>query len=60
MVGVDQCCVGVHQIRKAVWTSWAGLSIAEQAGRSAHHGWAADLGLLGFLSVSLGLLNLLP
>jgi regulator of sigma E protease len=36
------------------------LAIADQAGRSAHHGWTAYLGFLGFLSVSLGLLNLLP
>jgi len=36
------------------------LAIADQAGRSLHQGWTAYLGFLGFLSVSLGLLNLLP
>ncbi len=36
------------------------LAIADQAGRSAHLGLAAYLGFLGFLSISLGVLNLLP
>jgi len=36
------------------------LAIADQAGRSVSIGWAAYVGFLGFLSVSLGLLNLLP
>jgi regulator of sigma E protease len=36
------------------------LAIADQAGRSASIGWTAYMGFLGFLSVSLGLLNLLP
>ncbi len=36
------------------------LAIADQAGRSASIGWTAYVGFLGFLSVSLGLLNLLP
>lgn len=36
------------------------VMIADQAGRSAHIGWVAYLSFLGFLSVSLGLLNLLP
>jgi regulator of sigma E protease len=36
------------------------LAIADQAGRSAHVGLAAYLGFLGFLSISLGVLNLLP
>jgi len=36
------------------------LAIADQAGRSVSIGWTAYVGFLGFLSVSLGLLNLLP
>lgn len=36
------------------------LSIADFAGRSAQAGWAAYLGFLGLISVSLGVLNLLP
>jgi regulator of sigma E protease len=36
------------------------LTIADQAGRSAHLGLTAYLGFLGFLSISLGVLNLLP
>ncbi len=36
------------------------LTIADQAGRSAQLGLTAYLGFLGFLSISLGVLNLLP
>jgi RIP metalloprotease RseP len=36
------------------------LTIAEQAGQSAHMGLAAYLSFLALISVSLGLLNLLP
>jgi regulator of sigma E protease len=36
------------------------LTIADQAGRSALMGITAYLGFLGFLSISLGVLNLLP
>jgi len=36
------------------------LAIADQAGRSAQLGFTAYLGFLGFLSISLGVLNLLP
>ncbi|MDO5653658.1 MAG: RIP metalloprotease RseP [Brachymonas sp.] len=36
------------------------LSIADYAGRSAHAGWGAYLSFLGLISVSLGVLNLLP
>lgn len=36
------------------------LSIADFAGRSAQAGWAAYLEFLGLISVSLGVLNLLP
>ena len=36
------------------------LSIADQAGRSAQLGFTAYLSFLGFLSISLGVLNLLP
>jgi len=36
------------------------LTIADQAGRSAQLGLMAYLGFLGFLSISLGVLNLLP
>jgi regulator of sigma E protease len=36
------------------------ISIAEQAGQSAQLGWAAYVSFLALISVSLGLLNLLP
>ena len=36
------------------------LAIADQAGKSAQLGWSAYIRFLAFLSVSIGLLNLLP
>ncbi len=36
------------------------LTIAQVAGDSAQYGWRYFLGLMGFLSISLGVLNLLP
>ncbi|MDR1424383.1 MAG: RIP metalloprotease RseP [Azoarcus sp.] len=36
------------------------LTIADLAGKSAQHGWAAFIGFLAFISISLGILNLLP
>jgi regulator of sigma E protease len=36
------------------------VSIADYAGQSAHMGWAAYLGFLALISISLGVLNLLP
>jgi regulator of sigma E protease len=36
------------------------LTIAEQAGQSAQRGWPTYIAFLGLISVSLGLLNLLP
>jgi len=36
------------------------LAIADQAGKSAQLGWSAYVRFLAFLSVSIGLLNLLP
>jgi len=36
------------------------LTIADYAGRSASLGWSAYLGFLALISVSLGVLNLLP
>ena len=36
------------------------ISIAQIAGDSAGYGWRAYLGILAFLSVSLGVMNLLP
>jgi len=36
------------------------LAIADQAGKSAQMGWSAYVRFLAFLSVSIGLLNLLP
>ncbi len=45
-------------------SSWKGLSgpvtIASYAGESAHLGWIAFLGFLATISISLGVLNLLP
>ncbi|CAG0969011.1 regulator of sigma E protease [Methylophilaceae bacterium] len=44
--------------------SWKGVSgpvtIASYAGQSAHIGWKAFLGFLALISISLGVLNLLP
>lgn len=44
--------------------SWKGVSgpvtIASYAGQSAHMGWKAFLGFLALVSISLGVLNLLP
>lgn len=44
--------------------SWKGISgpvtIASYAGQSAHIGWKAFLGFLALISISLGVLNLLP
>jgi regulator of sigma E protease len=44
--------------------SWKGLSgpvtIANYAGESAHLGWVAFVGFLATISISLGVLNLLP
>jgi regulator of sigma E protease len=44
--------------------SWKGISgpvtIASYAGQSAHIGWKAFVGFLGLISISLGVLNLLP
>ncbi|MFA6179445.1 MAG: RIP metalloprotease RseP [Candidatus Methylopumilus sp.] len=44
--------------------SWKGMSgpvtIASYAGQSAHIGWKAFLGFLAVISISLGVLNLLP
>jgi regulator of sigma E protease len=44
--------------------SWKGISgpvtIASYAGQSAHVGWKAFLGFLALISISLGVLNLLP
>ncbi|PKO26225.1 MAG: RIP metalloprotease RseP [Betaproteobacteria bacterium HGW-Betaproteobacteria-8] len=44
--------------------SWKGVSgpvsIASYAGQSAHVGWKAFLGFLALISISLGVLNLLP
>jgi len=44
--------------------SWKGMSgpvtIASYAGQSAHIGWKAFLGFLAVISISLGILNLLP
>ncbi len=36
------------------------VSIAEYAGQSAHAGWIAFVGFLALISISLGVLNLLP
>ncbi|OIQ85487.1 regulator of sigma-E protease RseP [mine drainage metagenome] len=45
-------------------SSWKGVSgpvtIASYAGQSAHLGWKAFLGFLALVSISLGVLNLLP
>ena len=44
--------------------SWKGISgpitIADYAGQSAHIGWKAFVGFLALVSISLGVLNLLP
>jgi regulator of sigma E protease len=44
--------------------SWKGISgpvtIASYAGQSAHIGWKAFVGFLALISISLGVLNLLP
>jgi len=44
--------------------SWKGMSgpvtIASYAGQSAHIGWKAFVGFLAVISISLGVLNLLP
>jgi regulator of sigma E protease len=44
--------------------SWKGVSgpvtIASYAGQSAHIGWKAFIGFLALISISLGVLNLLP
>ncbi|HEY8355347.1 MAG TPA: RIP metalloprotease RseP [Methylophilaceae bacterium] len=44
--------------------SWKGISgpvtIASYAGQSAHLGWKAFIGFLALISISLGVLNLLP
>lgn len=44
--------------------SWKGVSgpvtIASYAGQSAHGGWKAYIGFLALISISLGILNLLP
>ncbi|HQR51596.1 MAG TPA: RIP metalloprotease RseP [Methylophilaceae bacterium] len=44
--------------------SWKGvggpITIASFAGQSAHAGWKVFLGFLAFISISLGVLNLLP
>ena len=36
------------------------ITIADVAGKAAQHGWISFLGLLALLSISLGVLNLLP
>jgi regulator of sigma E protease len=36
------------------------ITIADYAGQSAHMGWLAYLGFLALISISLGVLNLLP
>jgi len=44
--------------------SWKGISgpatIASLAGQTAHIGWKAFIGFLALVSISLGVLNLLP
>jgi regulator of sigma E protease len=43
------------------WSNLSGpVSIAEFSGKAMQSGWVSFLGLLGLLSLSLGILNLLP
>lgn len=53
--------MGKMVVGEASWKSISGpITIADYAGQSAHQGWLPYLSFLALISISLGVLNLLP
>ena len=57
LIGIGQMILGNISPREGVSGP---ITIADYAGKSAQHGPAAFIGFLAFISISLGILNLLP